>query len=677
ETTLPIYLPANIPQPGDITAADLGFKVPKGMKLSVTPGPQGAEPTFSLFDPATRKTFKAPLLGEAPEISVLPSQAFSLIQKAGLALPEEEPEAATQRVIDTVKTDTNAFLKQLRETGRTAESDALLTQMFPGITEADIAGIYAPPEAPVEQMAFLFDALPSLVTERNVGEMWFYFLENPDAFRSAMVAEGKNPMTIALMKSLYPKITDAQISDFLSLESLTIEKGVSGPKGKAAAAFTAGVGDLVANTGGVFKWLGAEGIGDKIARAGQFMQVQAKPDTLGEFNWKQLFNPEWYATTGIRLVPNIMALAIPGVGAYGLAGSIAGKVALGAVGRAIITGIGGGALSRPVESAMEAASAYDQARAKGLSHEEAEQVANKVFKNNLTLAGLDAAQIAVAFMPMPVKLRFGNAIARGLVRTAMVGGKLVVIGLTEGGEEFSQEMMQLSAMGDKRGLTELLKEPFMQEVFALGALMGVGMGAGGDILMRVENRIVQSLTPKQRAQVDTSRADFVAQGMADEVAFTKALDQLLNKVPEVAKVVPEIVKQVEQEITLEQLKPKTAADEVALDHLKEQLAPTPEEVAPVPEIPPEAVAPKAAVPGKRFVMDITEPTRGVPEKPHISQVQVTPVGDYVVGQQPSQYGGKANYAIWDKQGKLIRGGFEKHSDAMASAKAAPAVEKAA
>ncbi len=356
------------------------------------------------------------------------------------------------------------------------------------------------------------------------------------------------------------------------------------------ANFTAGVGDLISGIGGVFRWAGKEGIGDKLTEFGSFLQAQAKPDNLGEFNWGMLLNPEFYVTRGVRTLPSTLVLVVPGIGAYSLAGSIAGKIALGGFGRAIIAGIGGAAMSRPLESALEAAGTYDAAIEQGLSKQEASQAASETFKGNLKLMGLDAAQIAVAFAPTPVRA-ISNVVARGLARTAMIGGKLVYEGLTEGGEELYQQMLQKKALGDERGFLEMLADPDMKEVFSIGAIMGLGMGAGGDAIMRISGRMQNTFTPEQRTQFENEKANFVAQGLDDDVASMKAMDVMAED-KKIAKTIQDISKQVEQDIAIEQVKPKTEAARMAWERIKEKILDQRGSIGKVPEEPEKFMPPE-------------------------------------------------------------------------------------
>ena len=110
-------------------------------------------------------------------------------------------------------------------------------------------------------------------------------------------------------------------------------------------------------------------------------------------------------------------------------------------------GLTAGTISRSIESSMEAAQTYDEARAQGMTHEEAKRAANQVFMGNMKLIGVDAIQLAVAFAPTGGAVT-GSLVARGLATVGRVGGKLVFTGLTEGGEELYQLMVQRKALGD-------------------------------------------------------------------------------------------------------------------------------------------------------------------------------------------------------------------------------------
>ena len=473
------------------------------------------------------------------------------------------------------------FISTLQDIGRTPETELLLQTLFPEATREEIESLFAP--AMTRILPELREALPKVV--KPTTEKWAvqYFTDNPEALRYELIAEGRNEKTEQLVRQLYPDIDQQQLSDYFSIDALAVEKEAERAKGGLLGTFTAGVGDLIANLGGGFKWMGKEGIGEKLTKIGQFMQVQAEPVPFEAeaFTWKQMFNPQFYATYGVRMMPTLMALAVPGLGAYGLAGrvaiGIAGRVGLGVFGTKVLTaigaGIGGAALSRPIESALEAGAAYDEARRAGLSHEDAERAASTVFKSNLTLVGLDAMQIAAAFMPTPLGKSATGAVTRGLVRTGQIGGKLFFTGLTEGGEEVYQEMIQKKALGDERGFMEMIRDPDMQLVFSLGAIAGIGMGAGADIIVRIQDKIKPQFTPEQSEVFETQKSRYAYEGFDEDVANFKAMEDTVAQFPQLEKTVEDATKAVEQEITFEQIKPSDKAEEVAFEHMKEQVIP--------------------------------------------------------------------------------------------------------
>ena len=397
--------------------------------------------------------------------------------------------------------------------------------------------------------------------------------DEKDMFFTALNEMGQTPETEALLELIYPGITNEQkvwafgrttatrVVENRAEERLGVTKGFWGDLGDI---FVAGTGDLVGGIGSALKWLGVDGVGQTLFDSGQFMQVYTAPDEFGEFKWEQVFNPKWAITRLTRMAPMLMALAVPAVGAYGVAGTVAARFGLGAWSRAILTGIGGAALSRPIESAIEAGSAYDAAINKGLSEIEARQAADKVFWNNMILIGADIPQIALAFAPVKAGV-YASLLARGLVTTAKVGGKLVFTGLTEGGEEILQDIFIRQALGE-----EIVWDAQMQEVFALGAMAGIGMGAGGHVISMISNKVIPQLTPEQKIEFDNFKAEFIKQGLSEEAATSRAMDSL-EATPELTKIIEKATEEVNQEITLGQMRPLTEADKVVVEQLQEKL----------------------------------------------------------------------------------------------------------
>lgn len=283
---------------------------------------------------------------------------------------------------------------------------------------------------------------------------------------------------------------------------------------KAQGSFKAGIGDVYSITGSTMKWLGAS---DESANVyldfGERLRSAYIPSSdTSEFTWGKMKDPEWWATTGARAVPFTLSL-IPAaiVGAYGGA-AVAGAVGFGAFGTTILGAIGGAALSRPVESAFEAGGAYEEAIARGMTEEEADKAANSVFKGNMALTGVDAAQFALAFTPLRV---LGKSASKALsLRILATTGKLGAVGLSESAEERYQETISGKALGDEVSFFDL-KDPRLNEASALGLIFGVGMGGAGSVWTGLKSRVVDTMPPEVKAEYDAQ----IAEGKTDAQAL--------------------------------------------------------------------------------------------------------------------------------------------------------------
>ncbi len=285
--------------------------------------------------------------------------------------------------------------------------------------------------------------------------------------------------------------------------------------------WTAGTGDVISVAGGVTRWMGFDGIADRLTKFASELQAQAPPDYLGEFEWSMLLNPRFYSTRVLRALPFTLSLAPAAIiGAY-----IATHIPIvsplitkhiGKYGELVLASIGGAALSRPLESAYEAGATYDDATARGMTRQEANKAALDVFLGNLVLGGWDAAQFAIAFIPIP-----GAPTASKFWKMAMVGGKLAIVGLTEAGEEAYQEVLQRWAVGD-----EVKLDAEMQQVMSIGGIFGIGLGGAGEVFTRIKDYTLENLTPEDRASFDGDITRFEADGLTREQAELKAFDEL-------------------------------------------------------------------------------------------------------------------------------------------------------
>ncbi|KKK56346.1 hypothetical protein LCGC14_3065450, partial [marine sediment metagenome] len=217
-----------------------------------------------------------------------------------------------------------------------------------------------------------------------------------------------------------------------------------------------------------------------------------------------------------------------------------------------------------------------------------------VFRNNMTLAGADAFQIAIALAPTP-KWVPAALVNSGLVRTARISGKIVIVGLSEGGEEVYQDLIQRRARGE-----EFQFDPVSKEVFALGFIMGGGMGLGGDIVSSIVTRSRDKMSSEFKRQFDADVARFKEEGFNQSESELRALDEIAQT-SEGAEIVKEAVEETKAEVT--PLAEEVPAEEVIPVPAEEVTLPA---VEPIPEItvePVEGVVPTEPV----IVPEVPEP----------------------------------------------------------------------
>lgn len=324
------------------------------------------------------------------------------------------------------------------------------------------------------------------------------------------------------------------------IRQMTAKEKETAPKW--VKAFASGVGDVISGVAGAARWLGYEDVGEGLAKeAERFHREYTYPDTLGEFEFADLLNPEFYATKIVRTVPFALSLAPLAMGGFYAGAGIAGAAGLGTIWTTVIGGLAGAALSRPVESAMEAGSQYDDAIARGKTEAEAKKEADEVFKKNMTLAGADAWEIAIALAPTP-KWVPTALVKGGMVRTVKIGGKMVIVGLSEGGEEVYQDMIQRRARGEEWQL-----DPIAKEVFALGAVMGLGMGLGGDVISSIVSRSKGKMSPALKRDFDRAVSGFEDEGFRTDQAELRALD-VIAKTAEGEKMLSEVIGGIEGKV---------------------------------------------------------------------------------------------------------------------------------
>lgn len=344
------------------------------------------------------------------------------------------------------------------------------------------------------------------------------------------------------MNSIYPEATDSTWSNF-----------------------EAGVGNMVGAFGGALKWAGAEGVGDNFSNFGDYLARKALPGVplRGE---EGLQVGGFLRTTGVRTLGFLLAL-IPAaiLGAHVGVGA-AGVLGLGKIWTLILGATGAAGFSRPIESVMEAGGTYEQALDMGMTEAEASDAFTNVFWNNMKLTGMDAFQFGLAFAPLPAKIG-GRIIARGLVRTVLIGGKVVIVGGTEALEEYLQERWTRMALGQ-----EIEWDAEMEEAVVLGGLMGITLGGAGEVYTRIQGRTLNNVSEESRTKYELTKEQAIKEGKDENLANLEALEELVST-PEGKEAFTTAVEDVMQEDNIKRIKDPEVADAVRTILAREQTLP--------------------------------------------------------------------------------------------------------
>ncbi len=355
---------------------------------------------------------------------------------------------------------------------------------------------------------------------------------------------------------------------------------------KAWRSFKQGNFGLVDLVGGAAIWAGMEETGNELREyAREGIEDNYVKELYEEFSWEDLADPDFYATKGVAMIPSLLTLIPVAIGGGVAAGAVAGAAGLGALGIGISAAVGSALAARPLESAMEAMGTYNSLLDQGVSEEVASEQAADVFTKNMALAGMDAAQFALAFAKVPLPLRSGMAgwIQRNGIRAAGFAAGALSEGYEEVIQGYFQEVGQQAATGEVDiELLESMKlaSPEAKEAFVLGTLGGLGFQTTGAIAKKL----------------NTKDETAIIQEMIDQIVAER------QEEGEAAKA--EIAKEAESEGTKETAPPAESEPKAP-----PKRAPAEKPAAPAPEV--EAEAPPAA---PEVAAEKKKPVEAVPPK---------------------------------------------------------------
>jgi hypothetical protein len=428
---------------------------------------------------------------------------------------------SVQEYVQWAQNNEDSFMSDLAKYGDTPETRIVFNEVFPDVEEEAVNRVFErfrTPQQIAEQGLREAEEIRDIVNqpysdenERRLNELL------PPFFRSTGgITVGLN----ASERGITPSFTAQQNGEIFRP---TIKSGY-------LRSLYSGFGNLETAAAGIAGRAGWDGISQNMFTQGSKLQALAMPETDNVF-----MN---YAYMGIQQIPMIVSMlplallgaaggtavaSAAGVSGLAAAGGITG--AIGTYGTAVLEAIGATALSRPIESLQEAGDTYNRAVTKGYSQEQANQVFDQVFWRNMSLAGMDAVQWGIAFLPMPAPLKKALNNSK-LANVVMTGGKVVFNGLTEGGEEALQSYLQSLALGEPVQNEELVQAGI------LGGLMGMVYGGVGDVYANIQNRTIENLPVDIRIDAESEIADAIASQESWSQEQQDAWQQFMEENPE-------------------------------------------------------------------------------------------------------------------------------------------------
>lgn len=306
------------------------------------------------------------------------------------------------------------------------------------------------------------------------------------------------------------------------------------PKRKLLDPLFAGVSDVIGGFGQTLSYIGAkipgEGAFDKTgeklqeyagAASKELTDIEAVSE-LGEFDFADMKNPEWWKNTVMRQLPQFASFIATGILGGGAVSVATKGLKLAPYASKMLNVLGGSTAATALESALEAGQVFDEAMDKFSDEEVATKAANKAFIQNASLlSGTNFAEFLLAMTPAR-KIPFFSS--SKLLRT---GAKVAVSGAMEATEEMLQAKFQTEALGEEFRFTS----PEAKEAGAIGALFGGTLGGVGEVYNTFRDTTIKNLPKELKAEFDKQVKIESDKGASPDVSQNKALDTMTEKNP--------------------------------------------------------------------------------------------------------------------------------------------------
>ncbi len=278
---------------------------------------------------------------------------------------------------------------------------------------------------------------------------------------------------------------------------------------KFGANLRLGAGDVVGGLAGVGRWLLGPSMTvkdgqiiekDRLITKGldwtsNFLQEGVEgAEYSKDFDFKTaITDPEFYATSVTRAVPQLLTSIVPALGAAKATTMIPKVKDLPKVYRTVIQSLGGAGAATTIDSAIEAGSVYEEAINRGFTEGDANKAANETFMKNFALTGgTTFGEFMLGLSPI------GRGLGK-LGKTATVAAKTAGGAALEGAQEGAQDWISASALGDDFSWTD----PSTIEAMTIGAILGGGVTGGMATVTEVSD------TFSKNATISTPMADII------------------------------------------------------------------------------------------------------------------------------------------------------------------------
>jgi hypothetical protein len=458
------------------------------------------------------------------------------------SLDDEQKKGISRNLIEKIYTEESMqkyFLDIVKYQGRNENTVKLLQTLMPDITERDIRICFGENVIPLNQLPLA----AYRISQQPLQDVYDFAAKDPEGLRLAMRYEGRTPETEAMLKNIYGKeaMTEQYLKNYF-------EEGLADKflKGEWIPDCLEdywdmgmqGVGDILSMAGGIADKFGADSLADHLKLAGAYGQVFSKDVTPAD-----PYSPRWFAQNLARMAPLTLGL----IGVSVISGGTASGIVAWAGGRVssqlIASRLASTVISSLGEGMMEAGDAYNEAKRRGFTDAEADQVFTKVFFTNLGgLSISNGAQYALTFFTP------GGKTASVLTIAYKFGTDTALEGIEEGG----QLGINRWALGDA--------QKFDDEMFqnlALGAASGFTFASLGEVKDRILSKISETMAPSDYDQFRREIYKLMGQGSTRKEAEAKAWENYFGE-PENSQVIDEAFQGflAEEKLELQKLQPE-------------------------------------------------------------------------------------------------------------------------